>query len=48
MDSWWESKLEAADTELAWKIRRGVNGKVDSETDWSFFQSLNERKTKRL
>ena len=48
MDPWWESKLEAEDNQLAWKMRRGVNGEADFETDWSSFQSLKERKMKRL
>ena len=29
-------------------MRRGVNGEADFETDWSSFQSLKERKTKRI
>ena len=40
--------MEAEDNQLAWKMRRGVNGEDDSETDWSSFQSLKEKKTKRL
>ena len=48
MYPWWESKLEAEDNQLAWKMRREVNEEADSETDWSSFQSLKERKTKRL
>ena len=48
MDHWWGSNLEAEDNQLAWKMRRGVNGEADSKTDWSSFQSLKERKMKRL
>ena len=29
-------------------MRKGVNREVDSKTDWSSFQSLKERKMKRL
>ena len=48
MDPWWGSKLEIEDNQLAWKMRREVNDEADSETDWSSFQSLKERKMKRL
>ena len=48
MDPWWGSKLEAEDNQLAWKMRRGVNGEANSEIDWSSFQSLKVRKMKRL
>ena len=48
MDHWWGSNLEAEDNQLAWKMRKGVNGKADFEIDWSSFQSLKERKKKKL
>ena len=41
-------QAEYEEFQLAWEMRRGVNGEAISKTDWVSFQSLKERKTKRL